>query len=497
MPVENKKELDLIYQLHKITKEKQELEKEIQRHIKDKQKLEQRVSELESLLAQVPPEFLPVNARPNVGKDKQLKFDMATVLFIDVHGFKRISESKNTQEAIDELDQMFYEFNKIAQKHNLQRIKTIGDTYMVAGGVPVKNNTNPIDVVLAALEMANYIRELRKEYEDKGLEFWELRLGINTGPVRALAWGRKKINYDIKGETVNIATRVATSSDLDKINISANTFVLVTEYFEYEKHGSLPIKYEGEIDMYYIKRLKPEFSQDNEGIYPNHTFKVKYLLRQFTDLQELILDKLERELPPYLYYHNYKHTIDVINQAELIGLGEGVSEEELLLLKTAALFHDAGHIIQYENHEYYGCQMAKEYLPKFKYTQEQIERICELILATKLPPKPKNLLEKIMCDADLDYLGREDFIPVSNTLYEELKAQGKINSLNEWNKIQVKFLTGHQYFTETANRLREVNKEKQIERIKKLIKWESEEERLKFEEELKQIMEKTKANQTN
>ncbi len=494
MPFENKKELDLIYQLHKLTKEKQQLEKEVQRLIKEKQKLEKRIGDLESLLAQVPQEFLPENARPNVGQDKQLKFDMATVLFIDIHGFKRIAESKNTQEAIDELDQMFYEFNKIAQRHNLQRIKTIGDTYMVAGGVPVKNNTNPIDVVLAALEMSQYIKKLRKEYEQKNMEFWELRLGINTGPVRALAWGRKKINYDIKGETVNIATRVAASSDLDKINISANTYVLITEYFETERHGDLPVKYEGRLDMYYVKRLKPEFAEDNEGIYPNHNFKVKYLLRQFTDLQELILDKLERELPPYLYYHNYKHTIDVINQAELIGLGEGVSEEEILLLKTAALFHDAGHIISYENHEYYGCQMAKEYLPKFNYTPEQIDKICELILATKLPPKPKNLLEKIMCDADLDYLGREDFIPVSNTLFEELKAQGKINSLNEWNKLQVKFLTGHQYFTETANKLREVNKEKQIERIKKLIKWESEEEREKFEQELQEIAMRTKNN---
>ncbi len=159
-----------------------------------------------------------------------------------------------------------------------------------------------------------------------------------------------------------------------------------------------------------------------------------------------------------------------------------------MLLKTAALFHDAGHIIGYENHEYYGCQIAKEYLPKFNYTDDQIERICELIMATKLPPKPKTLLEKIMCDADLDYLGRADFIPVSNTLFEELKAQNKITSLNDWNKIQVKFLTGHHYFTETANRLREINKEKQIERIKNLINWENTEERQNFERQLKEII---------
>ena len=487
MEFENNKKLDIIYELHKITKEKQELEKLVKQIKTEKQDLEKRISELEKILSQIPPEFLPNKTKIHLSKDNQLKFETATILFIDIHGFKKIAESKNTQEAIDELDQMFYKFNKIARKHNLQRIKTIGDTYMVAGGVPIKNNTNPIDVVLAALEMAKYIKQLHKEYENKKQEFWKLRLGINTGPVRAITWGKKKINYEIKGETVNIATRIATSSDLNKINISANTYVLLAEYFEFKQHGSLPVKYEGNLDMFYVKRLKKEFSSDQEGIYPNYAFKVKYLLRQFIDLQELILDKLEQELPPYLYYHNYKHTIDVINQAELIGLGEEVSEEEILLLKTAALFHDAGHTIQYENHEYYGCQLAKEYLPKFNYTQEQINKICQIILATKLPPKPKNLLEKIICDADLDYLGRQDFIPISNTLFEELKALGKIKSLNEWNKLQVKFLTSHQYFTKTANKLREINKEKQIERIKKLIKWNSKEEQIKFEEELKKL----------
>jgi hypothetical protein len=170
-----------------------------------------------------------------------------------------------------------------------------------------------------------------------------------------------------------------------------------------------------------------------------------------------------------LYYHNFKHTIDVINQAELIGYGEGVDDESILLLKTAALFHDAGHIIGYDEHEYNGTQLAREYLPEYSYTDQQIERICELIMATKLPPNPQNLLERIMCDSDLDYLGRSDFIPVSNTLYKELKEQNKIGSLNDWNKLQVKFLSHHHFFTKTGKSLREVNKQMQIERIKSLI----------------------------
>ena len=159
----------------------------------------------------------------------------------------------------------------------------------------------------------------------------------------------------------------------------------------------------------------------------------------------------------------------MVTQAELIGLGEGVSDEEILLLKTAALFHDAGHIKGYDNHEYNSTLIAREYLPKFGYTQDQIDTVCDIIMATKLPPEPQNLLQRIMCDSDLDYLGRSDFIPVSNTLYEELKEQNKIASLNEWNKLQIKFLSSHQFFTNTAKSLREVNKQKQIERIKQLI----------------------------
>jgi predicted metal-dependent HD superfamily phosphohydrolase len=164
-----------------------------------------------------------------------------------------------------------------------------------------------------------------------------------------------------------------------------------------------------------------------------------------------------------------KHTVDVVTEVELIGWAEGCSDEEILLLKTAALFHDAGHTVSYDGHEMQGTVLAREMLPAFGYTAEQIERICSLIMSTKLPPKPNDLLESIMCDSDLDYLGRSDFIPVSNTLYEELKALDKMSSINDWNKLQVKFISGHQYFTKTARRLREVNKRLQIERIRSLI----------------------------
>ncbi|MBN2665086.1 MAG: HD domain-containing protein, partial [Bacteroidales bacterium] len=165
-----------------------------------------------------------------------------------------------------------------------------------------------------------------------------------------------------------------------------------------------------------------------------------------------------------------KHTVDVVTEVELIGWAEGCTDEEILLLKTAALFHYTGITESFDEHELRGTEYARKVLPEYGYTPEQIEKICSIIMATRLPPRPANLLEEIICDSDLDYLGRSDFIPVSNTLFEELKAQNKMKDLNEWNKLQVKFISGHQYFTKTARSLREVNKKLQIERIKSLIK---------------------------
>ncbi|MBU0765573.1 MAG: HD domain-containing protein, partial [Bacteroidetes bacterium] len=202
---------------------------------------------------------------------------------------------------------------------------------------------------------------------------------------------------------------------------------------------------------------------------PNDQFRIKFLMRQFGDIQEIILDKIEKELPSYLEYHNVKHTIDVVTQTELIGWGEGVTDEELLLLKTAAIFHDIGHIWGSKDHEQKGADYAREIMPKYNYTEMQIETVCRLIMATKFPPNPEILLEKIICDADLDYLGRSDFIPVSDSLFRELKAQNLIGSFNDWNKLQLKFLSTHQFYTKTATSLREVNKQLQIDRISKLI----------------------------
>jgi hypothetical protein len=317
--------------------------------------------------------------------------------------------------------------------------------------------------------MGNFLENYEIGKRGSEHRIWDLKIGIHTGPVTASISGKKKVSYDIKGDTVNTASRVEAISEKGMILISVMTYELVKEFFDCEYFGKLPVKYKGDLQMYRVKGLKLEFSVDELGKLPNDAFKVKFGLIQFTDIQEIILDKLERELPGYLFYHNVKHTVDVVTEVELIGWAEGCSDEEILLLKTAGLFHDAGHTVVYDGHEYQGTFIAREMLPKYNYSPAQIDRICEIIMSTKLPPKPTNLLEDIICDSDLDYLGRSDFIPVSNTLFEELKAQNKMGSLNDWNRIQVKFISGHQYFTKTARSLREVNKQLQIDRIQSLI----------------------------
>lgn len=459
---------DLVRRIAKLARQNQDLEDKIRKLLRQNEEL---INDYEALKKKY--DKLSSGGIKAIGrggeKGKSFKFEMATVLFSSIHGFSRINEKMDSSSVMDELDEILFEFDAIVSRYKIEKIKTLGDTYMCAGGIPVKNITNPVDVVMAAIEMRDYLRRYEDEKRGHSLRLWELQTGIHTGHVTATVSGKRKIRYDIKGDTVNTTSRIESVSARGRILISVMTYELVKEFFECEYFGKLPVKYKDDLQLYLVKGIRPEYSVEGKGIIPNDAFRIKFGLIRFTDIQEIILDKLEKELPDYLFYHNVKHTVDVVTEVELIGWAEGCTDEEILLLKTAALFHDAGHTIEYDNHEYHSTVLAREMLPFFNYDQEQIERICSIIMATKLPPNPKNLLEKIICDSDLDYLGRSDFIPVSNTLFEELKACNKMGSINDWNKIQVKFITGHQYFTKTARSLREVNKQLQIERIQSLI----------------------------
>lgn len=191
----------------------------------------------------------------------------------------------------------------------------------------------------------------------------------------------------------------------------------------------------------------------------------------FFKARKHIMKRLEKELHGNLYYHGIHHTIDVCDASEYLAKSENVrNEEDLILLKTAVLYHDSGFLLQYDDNEPLGVKIAREELPQFGYAQHQIDIISNLILATCIPQHPKTHLEKIICDADLDYLGRDDFYTISHKLQREWMDYGKTTTLLEWYKIQLFFMLKHQYFTETAKNLRTQKKMKHIDEIKFLLK---------------------------
>ncbi|PZR20801.1 MAG: phosphohydrolase [Flavobacterium psychrophilum] len=190
---------------------------------------------------------------------------------------------------------------------------------------------------------------------------------------------------------------------------------------------------------------------------------------EFEKAKRFILEKLDNELPASLYYHNVGHVLDVYDSVVRHASAVGLDNEVATLLKTAALFHDSGFIIKAQGHEELSCAYAREFLPGFGYDETQISQICGMIMATKIPQSPKNALEEIMADADLDYLGRDDFFEISDNLYAELKKRGEVENENQWNVIQVKFFEQHQYFTKTARELRQAKKMEHLEIIKSKI----------------------------
>ncbi|MBF9141433.1 HD domain-containing protein [Hymenobacter properus] len=186
--------------------------------------------------------------------------------------------------------------------------------------------------------------------------------------------------------------------------------------------------------------------------------------------EDFIVNELRRGLSPTLYYHGLHHTLDVAAVALKLAAAEGVTDAEALaLLRIAALYHDAGFLHSYQGHEDEGCALARATLPGFGFTPAQIEQICGLITATKYPQEPRNHLEQIICDADLDYLGRPDFVPISTSLFDELTARQLIADEHAWFQLQARFLASHHFWTRTAVARRAAPKQARLDHILALL----------------------------
>ncbi|MGB3948048.1 MAG: HD domain-containing protein [Bacteroidia bacterium] len=187
----------------------------------------------------------------------------------------------------------------------------------------------------------------------------------------------------------------------------------------------------------------------------------------FVAAKHYIIQRLIHELPSKLYYHGLHHTFDVYDVAKQLAKTEHVTEDDYILLKTAVLFHDAGFIEQYKHNEPIGVKIAQEALTQFGYTEEHIKTIAGIIMTTNMEQPPQTLLQKIIRDADLDYLGRNDFEVLSNLLKKELNAFGYQYTEEDWDTIQIPFLEKHHYYTTTAINKNDASKQLNIATIKK------------------------------
>ena len=186
------------------------------------------------------------------GGAKAKSFDEVTVMFTDFKGFTQISEKMTPEQLVAEIDYCFKGFDNIIHKYGIEKIKTIGDSYMCAGGLPVTNKTHAVDVVKAAIEIKDFMVNLKKEKEAKGEIPFEIRIGIHTGPVVAGIVGIKKFAYDIWGDTVNLASRMESSGEPGKVNISGSTYELIKDKFTCIHRGKIQAKNKGEVDMYFV-----------------------------------------------------------------------------------------------------------------------------------------------------------------------------------------------------------------------------------------------------
>ena len=431
--------------------------------------LKEEKEKVEKLLHNILPEDT-VRELSELGTTKARAFKQVSVMFTDFSGFTKAAERIEPIDLIDRLDMFFSRFDEIIEKWNLEKIKTVGDAYLCAGGMPIRSRENPIKTVLAGLEIQSFMRKQALADEQAGIKPWALRVGINTGEVVAGVIGKKRYAYDIWGSTVNLAQRMEVNCKPGWVNISESTYEIIEPYFVCTPRGKVMAKNSGLVNMYFVERIKPELSADDEGVVPNDQFWKFVHLYLFSAInyakaERFIHTLLAKKLPENLHYHSIFHTKDVTAAAERIALSEGITDEDLFILKSAASYHDAGFIKQYENNEPIGIELAKEHLPKFGYSKEQIDRIEELICVTKIPHQPKNKLEEVMCDADLDYLGRDDFWEISDKLRRELREHGKLNSDRRWDEIQVSFFEKHRYFTKTSIELRQEQKMKHLEQI--------------------------------
>lgn len=401
------------------------------------------------------------------------RIENGSILFTDFKDFSKIASENKPIQLIKKLDHYFSKYDEIVEMFHLEKIKTIGDAYMAVGGVTELDPNPAIRTALAAIRIRDIMETEMLTAKAFGRDYWEVRIGMHTGELIAGVIGKHKFTFDVWGHSVNVAARCEKNSEAQKITVSKHVYDELKDYFEFTERGSIDVKNIGKLELYFLEKIREEYSLYREGKIANQKLrKICGLpIMDFDGAKTSIINTLKSELPNGLIYHNVHHTLNVEKAAVRLATLEGIDTEGVILLRTAVLFHDAGFIYQYENNEELGARLAEQTLPYYGYSPEHIEIVKKIILSTSHDIEPQSKLEMIMCDADHDYLGRPDYNKIAKDLREELRLNGQEFSDYEWYHFQMKYLKEkHQYYTTTAYNLRQSGKENKILEIEKTLK---------------------------
>lgn len=407
------------------------------------------------------------------GKYSPKRIEEGVVIFTDFVDFSLKAKAMKPLKLVKRLEYYFTKFDDILDRYKLEKIKTIGDAYMVLGGVTEDNEEPLLRACLAALEMRNFMRNEQLLAKTLNRDFWQIRIGIHTGSLVAGIIGTKRYSFDVWGDTVNIAARAQQVCEVDEITVTKQVFHQVENYFVGTPLGVVPIKKRGgEMDLYQLNQLKNEYSLYGKGEFPNVLLRNKCKLQSvdFDHMRQDIIQRLKADLLDQLVYHDLFHTLNVEKAVLRLAHLEGLSEEDIMLIRTAALYHDIGFVYTYENNELHAVRQMEKTLPIFGYQPSQIQLIRGLILATSGHIEPQTLMEQIICDADHDYLGRADYYTVAAKLRIELANYGTVLSEYDWVSMQINYLENtHRYYTVPAISIRERGKQNRIEELKKQL----------------------------
>ena len=430
---------------------------------------DQRINEL---LGNIFPTSVVEDFKTN-SKFSPKRIENGIILFTDFVDFSLKSRDIKPFRLLKKLEYYFTKFDEIVERYKLEKIKTIGDAYMVLGGVTENHQEPEVRACLAALEMRDFMRNEKEIALALNRDYWEIRIGLHMGPLVAGIIGTSKISFDVWGDTVNIAARAESGTKPGYITITKNIANAVKEYMHLEPRGEVSIhKRGGSIEMFYLTKLKLEHCLYGEGKIAGTALRIQCGISpiDFPNMRKDCENLFKSLLPEGILYHDLSHTYNVEKAAVRFAKLEGMEEESILLLQTAVLYHDTGFIFQYHDNEAFAIQIARKILPKYGYSNAQIELVANIIASTAENNFPKTLLEKIMCDADHDYLGRADYYTVVAKLRVELENFGEIMSDETWINFQLHYLEKkHRFFTETAKNIRLHGKKARIEELKKQL----------------------------